>query len=60
MRLVGCLLLLSGFFLVLAALVMLSAFGQRLAFVCAGFGVELLGLALLTQGQRLPRKKEQQ
>jgi hypothetical protein len=58
LRLVGCLLLLSGFFLVLAALVMLAAFGQRLAFVGAGFGVELLGLALLTQGYK-PQKREQ-
>ena len=52
MRLVGCLLLLSGFALVLAALAMLPGFAQRLAFVCAGLAVEVLGLALLTQGYR--------
>jgi hypothetical protein len=58
LRLVGCLLLLSGFFLVLAALVMLTAFGQRVAFIAAGFAVELLGLGLLTQGYK-PQKKVQ-
>jgi hypothetical protein len=57
LRLVGCLLLLSGFFLVLAALVMLTGFGQRLAFVGAGFCVELLGLGLLTQGYKPAQKK---
>lgn len=57
MRLVGCLLLLSGFFLVLAALVMLTGFGQRLAFVGAGFCVELLGLGLLTHGYKPALKK---
>ncbi len=58
MRLVGCLLLLSGFFIVLAALVMLTAFGQRLAFTGAALAVEVLGLALLTQGHK-PAMKEQ-
>jgi hypothetical protein len=42
------LLLLSGWLIVLAALVMLSAFAQRAAFITAGIGVEVLGLALLT------------
>jgi hypothetical protein len=52
LRLVGCLLLLSGFALVLAALVMLPGFAERLAFAVAGFAVELLGLALLTLGYK--------
>lgn len=52
MRLVGCLLLLSGFALVLAALVMLPGFVERLSFTGAGFAVELLGLALLTLGYK--------
>lgn len=52
MRLVGCLLLLSGFALVLAALAMLPGFVERLAFTAAGFAVELLGLALLTLGYK--------
>jgi hypothetical protein len=59
LRLVGCLLLLSGFFLVLAALAMLTAFAQRFAFVGAGFAVELLGLGLLVQGYN-PRQRRGQ
>ena len=49
MRLVGCLLLLSGFVLVLAALVLLASLGQRFAFVAAGLGVEVIGVGLLTR-----------
>jgi len=52
LRLVGCLLLLSGFALVLAALAMLPALAERMAFAAAGLGVEVLGLALLTQGYK--------
>jgi hypothetical protein len=47
LKLIGCLLLLSGWFLVLAALVMLPAFAPRAAFIAAGIGVEVLGLILL-------------
>ena len=49
MKLIGCLLLLSGWLIVLAALVMLPAFVQRAAFIAAGVGIEVLGLVLLTQ-----------
>jgi hypothetical protein len=59
LRLVGCLLLLSGFALVLAALVLLTALPQRLAFVAAGLLVEALGLALLTFGYKSPQKEPQ-
>jgi hypothetical protein len=52
LKLVACLLLLSGFFLVLAALVLLTSLQQRFAFVAAGFGVEVLGLVLLTQSYK--------
>jgi hypothetical protein len=58
LRLVGCALLLSGFFIVLAALALLSSFPQRLGFVVAGLAVEALGLGLLTQGHK-PVAKEQ-
>lgn len=57
MRLVGCLLLVSGFFLVLAALVLLAALQMRLAFAAAGLGVEVLGVTLLTRGYK-PMQKE--
>lgn len=49
MKLIGCLLLLSGWFLVLAALVMLPAFPSRAAFIGAGLAIEILGLVLLTR-----------
>jgi hypothetical protein len=52
LKLVGCVLLISGWFIVLAALVLLAAFLQRIAFVTAGLAVELLGLALLTISYR--------
>jgi len=49
LKLFACVLLLSGFFIVLASLVLLTSLQQRFAFVAAGFGVEVLGLVLLTQ-----------
>ena len=57
MKLGACLLLLFGFFIVLTALVMLTSLAQRSAFVGAGFGVEILGLSLLTQSYRSIRKE---
>lgn len=59
MRLVGCLLLPSGFFLVLAALVLLPAQAMRFAFVAAGLGVEVLGVGLLTRAYTLAQKERQ-
>ena len=58
MKPVACLLLLSGFFIVLAALALLQSLGQLAAFVGAGFGVEVIGLVLLVQAYR-PAAKEQ-
>jgi hypothetical protein len=52
LKLFACVLLLSGFFIVLAALVLLTSVQQRFAFVAAGFGVEVLGLVLLTQSYK--------
>ena len=57
MRLIGCLLLLSGFFVALAALVLLPAVPTRLVFVTAGLGVEILGVALLTRAHTLMQKE---
>jgi hypothetical protein len=57
LRLVGCVLLPSGFFLVLAALVLFPAAGPRFAFVIAGLGVEVLGVGLLTRGYTLMQKE---
>ena len=57
MRLVGCLLLVSGFFLALAALVLLPTPTMRFAFVAAGLGVEVLGVGLLTRAYTLLQKE---
>jgi hypothetical protein len=50
LKLLGCLLLLSGWLIILAALIMLPGFTQRAAFIGAGTGIEVAGLALLTRG----------
>jgi len=47
MRLVGFLLLVAGWILVLAAVVLLGATQARAMFVLAGIAVEALGLALV-------------
>ncbi len=57
MKLIGCLLLFSGWLIVLAALLMLAALAQRAAFIAAGIGVEVLGLVLLTQAYTSMQRK---
>ena len=57
MKLIGCMLLLSGWIIVLAALVMLTTLGQRAAFVASGMVVEILGLALLTRSYTLAQRR---
>jgi len=47
MKIIGFLLMLAGWFLVLAALEMLSAATPRAVFVLAGLAVEVLGLGLV-------------
>jgi ABC-type transport system involved in cytochrome bd biosynthesis fused ATPase/permease subunit len=49
---VGYLFLISGWLLVLAALLLLAGTGQRLAFAVSGLLVELLGLVLVAQRYR--------
>ena len=58
MKLVGFLLLLAGWFLVLAALEMLSAATPRALFVLAGFAIEVLGLALVFRANIPQPEKE--
>jgi uncharacterized membrane protein HdeD (DUF308 family) len=58
LKFVSCLLLLSGFFLVLAALVLFPAPATRIAFVVAGLGVEVLGVGLLTRAYTLAQKEQ--
>jgi hypothetical protein len=58
LRLLGCLLLLSGFVLTLVALVLLASLGERLAFVAAGLGVEVIGVGLLTRAHTALAKEQ--
>ena len=51
MKLAGCLMLLSGWIIVLAALVLLPGLGLRAAFIAAGLMVEIVGLGLIGRGQ---------
>jgi len=58
LKLIGCLLLLSGWLIVLAALVMLQVFAQRSAFIAAGLGTEILGLFLLTNAYTAQQRRQ--
>ena len=59
MRLIGYLLMLSGWLLVFAALLLLAGLGQRFTFVVAGLLVECLGLALIAMRYRALQKGPQ-
>ena len=51
----GFLLLLAGWGLVLAALVLLGAGAPRITFIFAGLGVEVVGLVLVIRAHMIPR-----
>ena len=53
MKIAGFLLLLTGWLLVLSAVVMLPAGGARSAFVLTGMAVEVLALVLLFRSHRI-------
>jgi hypothetical protein len=55
MKTLGFMLLLAGWGLVLAALVLLAKEGARGAFVCAGLAVEIGGLVLVIRAHPAPR-----
>ena len=57
MRVSGFLLLLSGWGLVWAALLLLRADPARGGFIFAGLAVELLGLVLLARSHLRPREE---
>lgn len=59
MKLLGFLLLASGWFLALAAIVLFPAVGARGAFVAAGLAVELLGLFLAFRSHLIPREEKE-
>ena len=55
MKVAGFLLLLTGWLLVLAALMMLRTMRAQSAFIIAGLAVELLGLVLAFRSHLAPR-----
>ncbi|WP_158821610.1 hypothetical protein [Granulicella sp. S156] len=58
MSFVGCLLMVSGWLIAIAALLLLVGSGQRLAFVMAGLLVESIGLVLVAQSYRALQKAQ--
>jgi len=58
MKVVGFLMLLSGWFLVLAAIVLFAAPPLRAAFVLGGMAVEALGLILAFRSHLNPREEK--
>ena len=58
MKVVSLLLLLAGWFLVLAAVVLLVSPPSRAGFVLAGIAVEALGLILIFRSHAIPREEK--
>jgi len=58
MKAVGFLMLLAGWLLVLAAIVLFAAPPLRAAFVLAGIAVETLGLILVFRSHLMPREEK--
>jgi hypothetical protein len=56
LKLAGCLLLLSGALIVVAALALLPGFALRCGFAGAGLAVELLGLGAMARGHMVGEK----
>jgi hypothetical protein len=55
MKVLGFLLLLAGWAIVVAAVVLLRTELQRSMFVMAGIGVEVLGMILVVRAQEPPK-----
>jgi hypothetical protein len=58
MKVVGFLMLLAGWFLALAAIVLFASQSLRGAFVLAGVAVETLGLILVFRSHLIPREEK--
>lgn len=58
MKAVGFLMLLAGWFLVLAAIVLFASPPLRAVFVLAGIAVETLGLILVFRSHLIPRQEK--
>ena len=58
MKAVGFVMLLMGWILILAAIVLFPAGGLMTAFVLTGIGVEVLGLVLAFRSHLIPREEK--
>jgi hypothetical protein len=58
MKAVGFLMLLAGWFLVLAAIVLFASISLRGPFVLVGIAVETLGLILVFRSHLIPREEK--
>jgi hypothetical protein len=58
MKVLGFLMLLAGWFLVLAAIVLFASPPLRVAFVLTGIAVEGLGLILAFRSHLIPREEK--
>ena len=58
MKVLGFLMLLAGWFLALAAIVLFAAPPLRASFVLAGIAVEALGLTLAFRSHLIPREEK--
>jgi hypothetical protein len=56
MKIVGLLMLLAGWFLAIAAIVLFASPPLRASFVLAGIAVELLGMVLAFRSHLIPRE----
>jgi hypothetical protein len=59
MKLAGFLLLLSGWVIVLLAIMLIATSAARATFVLAGVGVETLGLVLVARSHLVPKDEGQ-
>ena len=59
MKLAGLFTLLSGWVIVVAAVILLRSASACGAFVLAGIGVEVLGLTVLVRAHSAPRREQE-
>ena len=60
MKIAGFFLLVAGWLLVVASLIMLHTMGAQTAFILAGLAVEVLGLVLAVRSHLAPRPDRRQ
>jgi hypothetical protein len=59
LKLLGFMMLLAGWGIILAAVILLSQMPARMAFVIAGLGVEVLGFGLVVRSHPISKGEEE-